>query len=136
VSTLTDFLERHCSNEIYARCGLKLLNYGEGLAEMECPVAGLTLNVNGDLHGGILALLVDEAGTVALASADRGGRPGVTTDLSVAYLNPGRPPRVIAMARALKVGRTLGTVLVDVVGDDGKLVASGRMTKFMDTQKR
>ena len=120
----------------YARCGLKLLSHGNGQAEMECPVAGLTLNVNGDLHGGLIALLVDEAGTVALADADREGRPGVTTDLTVSYVSPGRPPRVIAKARTLKVGRTLGFVHVDVVGDDGKLVASGRMTKFMDTPKR
>jgi acyl-coenzyme A thioesterase PaaI-like protein len=32
---------------------------------------------------------------------------------------------------ALKVGRTLGYVQVDVTGGDGKLVAQGRMTKFM-----
>jgi acyl-coenzyme A thioesterase 13 len=136
MSNLTEFLERHRASDIYSRCGLKLLSHGNGLAEMECPVAGINLNVNGDLHGGILALLVDEVGTVALASADREGRPGVTTDLSVAYLNPGRPPRVIAKARALKVGRLLGVVQVDIFGDDGKPVGSGRMTKFMDTPKR
>jgi acyl-coenzyme A thioesterase 13 len=98
---------------------------------MECPVAGPTQNVNGALHGGVIALLVDEAGTVALASADREGRPGVTTDLTISYLRPGRPPSVIAEARTLKVGRTLGTVQVDILGGDGALVASGRMTKFM-----
>jgi acyl-coenzyme A thioesterase 13 len=76
-------------------------------------------------------LLVDEAGTVALASADREGRPGVTTDLAISYLRPGLPPRVIAEARTLKVGRTLGFVQVDILGEDGALVASGRMTKFM-----
>jgi uncharacterized protein (TIGR00369 family) len=95
-------------------------------------VAGPTQNVNGNLHGGVIALLVDEAGTVALASADHQGRPGVTTDLAISYLRPGKPPRVIAEARALKVGRTLGFVQVDILGDDGALVASGRMTKFMD----
>lgn len=133
---LSQFLDLHRATEIYARCGLKLLSHGGGLSRMECPVSGINLNVNGDLHGGLIALLVDEAGTVALASADRSGRPGVTTDLTVSYLSPGRPPRVIAEARALKVGRTLGTVQVDVLGEDGKLVASGRMTKFMDTPKR
>ena len=128
---LTDFLERHRATDIYARSGLRLLSHGDGEARMECPVIPATQNVNGDLHGGLIALLVDEAGTVALASADRDGRPGVTTDLSVSYLNPGRPPRVIAQARTLKIGRTLGTVQVDVLGEDGRLVATGRMTKFM-----
>lgn len=128
---LSTFLESHQSSELYARAGFRLLSYGDGKARMECPVGAATQNMNGDLHGGLLAMLVDEVGTVALASADREGRPGVTTDLSVAYLNPGRPPRVVAEARTLKVGRTLGVVLVEIVGEDGKLVASGRMTKFM-----
>jgi acyl-coenzyme A thioesterase 13 len=132
MADLAGFLERHRATEVYARCGLKLLSHGGGLARMECPVSGPTQNVNGSLHGGVIALLVDEAGTVALASADRDGRPGVTTDLAISYLRPGKPPRVIAQARALKVGRTLGFVQVDILGDDGSLVATGRMTKFMD----
>src|ERR1700722_5288120 len=118
MSLLADFLEQPRATELYARCGLKLLDYGGGRARMECPVAGATLNVNGDLHGGVIALLVDEVGTVALASADRDGRPGVTTELNVSYLSPGRPPRVIAEAKTLKIGRLLGTVVVDIVNED------------------
>ncbi|MHB1845547.1 MAG: PaaI family thioesterase [Deltaproteobacteria bacterium] len=125
------FLERHRESPLYRFAGFRLISYAQGRAEMECPVSEGTQNVNGDLHGGILALLVDEAGTVAIASRDRDGRPGVTTDLNVSYLAPGRPPSVRAIAQALKVGRTLGYVQVDVLGPDGVLVAQGRMTKFM-----
>jgi acyl-coenzyme A thioesterase 13 len=131
MADLAQFLERHRSTEPYARSGLRLLSHGDGQARMECPVSGPTQNVNGSLHGGMIALLVDEAGTVALASADREGRPGVTTDLAISYLAPALPPRVIAEARTLKVGKTLGFVQVDIRGEDGTLVASGRMTKFM-----
>ncbi len=131
MADLTEFLARHEVTEVYRRAGFHLLSYGDGLARMECPVSPATQNVNGDLHGGILAVLVDEVGTVALASLDSAGRPGVSTDINVAYLSPGRAPRVIAEARALKVGRHLGFVQVDVRGEDGKLVAQGRMTKFM-----
>jgi acyl-coenzyme A thioesterase 13 len=130
-SPLEAFLALHEATPLFKFTGFRLLSYGGGRAEMECPVAGPTQNVNGFLHGGVFALLVDEAGTVALASEDRDGRPGVTTDLSVSYLSPGLPPRVIAKARALKVGRTLGYVQVDVFNDDGRLVAQGRMTKYM-----
>jgi acyl-coenzyme A thioesterase 13 len=128
---LSAFLRRHEVTAVYRQSGFRLLEFGEGVARMECPVGSATANVNGDLHGGVLATLVDEAGTVALASLDRDGRPGVTTDLNVSYLSPARAPRVIAEARALKVGRTLGYVQVDVRGEDGTLVAQGRMTKFM-----
>jgi acyl-coenzyme A thioesterase 13 len=128
---LEDFLSLHKNTPLFKFTGFRLLSYGGGRAEMECPVTPPTQNVNGFLHGGVLALLVDEAGTVALASEDRESRPGVTTDLNVSYLTPGRPPRVVARARALKVGRTLGYVQVDIFNDDGRLVAQGRMTKFM-----
>jgi acyl-coenzyme A thioesterase 13 len=131
MADLTSFLSRHEATSVYRQAGFRLLDFGDGAARMECPVGPGTQNVNGDLHGGILATLVDEAGTVALASLDREGRPGVTTDLNVSYLSPGRAPRVIAEARALKVGRLIGYVQVDVRGEDGKLVAQGRMTKFM-----
>ncbi len=131
MADIEPFLIRHRENSLYRFAGFRLLSHGGGMAEMECPLTEATRNVNGDLHGGILALLVDEAGTVAIASADRDGRPGVTTDLNLSCLAPGRPPAVKAVARALRVGRTLGYVQVDVFGGDGKLIAQGRMTKFM-----
>jgi acyl-coenzyme A thioesterase 13 len=131
MADLSEFLIRHEATEVYRRARFKLLSYGEGSARMECPVVPETQNVNGDLHGGIVAVLVDEVGTVALASLDFEGRPGVSTDINVSYLSPGRPPRVVAEARALKVGRHLGYVQVDVRAEDGTLVAQGRMTKFM-----
>lgn len=131
MADLEQFLLQHRGTPLYQFAGFRLISYGDGEAVMECPVGPNTQNVNGDLHGGVLALLVDEAGTVALACRDRDGRPGVTTDLNVSYLSPGKPPTVRAVARALKVGRTLGYVQVDVTGGDGKLVAQGRMTKFM-----
>jgi acyl-coenzyme A thioesterase 13 len=131
VPDLSQFLEKHAATRLYRHAGFKLVSYQDGEAVMECPVIPETQNVNGDLHGGILALLVDEAGTVALASRDREGRPGVTTDLNLTCLAPGRPPHVRAVAKALKVGKRLGYVQVDVLGSDGTLVAQGRMTKFM-----
>jgi len=131
MADLSQFLARHEATGVYRQAGFRLIDYGDGVARMECPVGPSTQNVNGDLHGGILATLVDEVGTVALASLDREGRPGVTTDLNVSYLSPGRAPRVVAEARALKIGRVLGYVQVDVRGEDGNLVAQGRMTKFM-----
>jgi acyl-coenzyme A thioesterase 13 len=131
VADLSAFLRRHEATTVYRQAGFRLLEFGDGVARMECPIGDSTANVNGDLHGGVMATLVDEAGTVALACLDRDGRPGVTTDLNVSYLSPARAPRVIAEARALKVGRTLGYVQVDVRAEDGTLVAQGRMTKFM-----
>jgi uncharacterized protein (TIGR00369 family) len=77
-----------------------------------------------ELHGGITAALIDIAGDYAVALSLGRGVP--TIDLRVDYLRMGRGERVAATARALRVGRTVGTVDVDVHDATGALIAVGR----------
>lgn len=113
-------------------CGFRVVSHGDGKAVCEVDVTPAVQNVSGNLHGGAIATLVDHVGTWAIVSADRQGRPGVTTDLNVSYLAPAPAgATVVAQAAVLKVGKTLAFVTVDVRRkDDGVLVAQGRMTKF------
>lgn len=115
-----------------AVCGFRYVSSGDGKAIVELDVTEDVANVGNNLHGGATATLVDHAGTLAIISADRHGRPGVTTDLNVTYLAPGPlGSTVVAEAAALKVGKNLAYVSVDVRRkSDGVLVAQGRMTKF------
>lgn len=112
--------------------GAVLLSVGDGEARVRLPVGEAVQNMVGTLHGGAIATLVDDAGTMAIMSADADARPGVTTDLNVSYFSaaPGAAT-VIATARVQKCGRTLAFVEVDVALEDGKAVAQGRMTKFL-----
>jgi acyl-coenzyme A thioesterase 13 len=113
--------------------GMKLLEAKDGKALVRLEVTDAVQNMGGTLHGGAIATLVDDAGTVAIISKDRDHRPGVTTDLNVSYFNPGPGGTfVLAEATVLKIGRTLAYVSVDIKREtDGVLVAQGRMTKFM-----
>jgi acyl-coenzyme A thioesterase 13 len=114
-----------------AALGSRIVSYGGGEARLELDVAPAVQNVAGTLHGGAIATLVDHAGTVAILTADREGRPGVSTDLNVSFFAaaPGGST-VIAEARVLKIGKLLAFVSVDVRrAADGVLVAQGRMTK-------
>ena len=109
----------------------RLIEAGGGRAVVECDVDDAVRNHVGSLHGGVIATLVDDAGTAAIASADAAGRFGVTTDLNVSYFAAARQGTVTARAHVLKPGRTLAFVTVDVVDAGGRLLAQGRMTKFM-----
>jgi acyl-coenzyme A thioesterase 13 len=113
-------------------CQFVLLDHGDGKARVELEVTEAVQNLNGTLHGGATAALVDHAGTIAIMSADREGRPGVTTDLNVTYFNPApRGTKVIAEAEVLKSGKMMAFVTVDVRrAADGVLVAQGRMSKY------
>ena len=113
-------------------CGFRPVSWGDGEAVVELTVAPPVQNPNRMLHGGAIAALVDHAGTLAIMTADREARPGVTTDLNVTYLSPGPGGEVVrAEAKVLKAGKTLAYVTVDVRRkSDGVLVAQGRMTKY------
>jgi acyl-coenzyme A thioesterase 13 len=103
----------------------------DGRAVLECEIVDALRNRLGSLHGGVIATLVDDAGTEAISSADIEGRTGVTTDLGVSYFASAREGVVTARAQVLKSGKTMAFVSVDVLDASGRLLAQGRMTKFM-----
>lgn len=116
-----------------ALVGIQLVGVGEGRARARLEVSEAVGNMLGTLHGGAIATLVDDVGTVAIMSADKDGRPGVTTDLSISYMSAAPAgTTVIIDGKALKTGRTLAFVEVEIRREhDDRLVAQGRMTKFM-----
>jgi len=104
---------------------------GRVVARVEVT-AGLT-NMAGTLHGGAAATLVDNVGTMAIASVDRDRRWGVSTDLNVTWFAPSPlGEHVLVEATVLKSGRSLAFVTVDLRREsDGVLSAQGRMTKSL-----
>ncbi|WP_224370504.1 PaaI family thioesterase [Hyalangium versicolor] len=113
--------------------GMEVLQVEGGKARVRLPVGEAVQNIGGALHGGAVATLVDVVGTLAIMSADRDYRPGVSTDLNVSWFSPAPGgSTVIVEATVLKSGRTLAFVQVDLRREnDGVLVAQGRMTKFL-----
>ena len=115
--------------------GLELLEADGGRCKLRITVDEGVQNLFGSLHGGAIATIVDDAGTMAIMSGDRDGRPGVTTDLNVTYVAAAKAGEVVLVeANVLKAGRTMAFVAVDLRRErDGALVAQGRMTKFLAT---
>ena len=113
--------------------GMEMLEVSGGKARVRLPVSEAVQNLGGALHGGAVATLVDVVGTLAIMSADRDHRPGVSTDLNVSWFSPAPGgSTVLVEASVLKSGRTLAFVQVDLRREnDGVLVAQGRMTKFL-----
>ncbi len=112
--------------------GFRIVSYGQGKARAEMDCSTAVQNLNGMLHGGATAALIDHVGTVAIMSADRDSRPGVTTDLNITYLAPAKTgSKVYADATVLKIGKIMAFVTVDVRrAEDDVLVAQGRMSKY------
>lgn len=88
------------------------------------------LNPHGTVHGGVLATMLDTAMGTAVATA--GGQSPVTVSLTVTYLEPGRPGRLVATARVRKRGTRLLVVegQVEQDGDDGPVVVADALSTF------
>jgi len=79
-----------------------------------------------ELHGGITAALIDIAGDYAVAVRISRGVP--TINLRVDYLKMGRGNHIVARAGAVRLGRSIGTVDIEVEDATGALIAVGRGT--------
>ena len=113
--------------------GTEILRAQGGEAILRLPVSENVRNPLGTLHGGAIATLVDNAGTLAIISADEQGRGGVTSDLHVSYFRAGRGADVVlARASVLKCGHSMAFIVCDIVREsDGVLLAQGRMSKHL-----
>jgi uncharacterized protein (TIGR00369 family) len=77
-----------------------------------------------DLHGGVVAALIDIAGHAAVAAKVRHSVP--TIDMRVDYLRPASGTEIIAFASIVKFGRTISLVDIRLTDDKKKVVAVGR----------
>jgi uncharacterized protein (TIGR00369 family) len=75
-------------------------------------------------HGGVIATLIDLAGHAAVAI--KIGRMTPTIDLRIDYLRPSSGEDIIARARLIQAGRSVGRVDVEVADTKGRLIAIGR----------
>jgi uncharacterized protein (TIGR00369 family) len=90
----------------------------DGTARLVVEVDERHLNPAGTVHGGMLATLVDATMGAAVRSAVDGEVPA-TSQLTLTYLRPGRPGRLVVTAEVRKRGTNL-TVVEAGVEQDGK----------------
>jgi uncharacterized protein (TIGR00369 family) len=79
-------------------------------------------NSRGDIHGGVVASLLDAAMGVAVRSGLMAGEGASTVSLTVNYLLPARGP-LVANGRVTRAGRTLASVEADAQDSSGQIVA-------------
>lgn len=106
--------------------GLEILSAGDGAIEMIAPWREEFIS-NPDrrfTHGGILAALIDTAGSFAVAT--RLGRPPQTVDMRVDYHRAAMPGALAVTGRIVRLGRTLATSDAYIFDTEKVLLASGR----------
>jgi uncharacterized protein (TIGR00369 family) len=103
--------------------GFRMLSYGDGESRFEMDAGRRHHNPMGTVHGGILCTLADSAMGMAFASTLGEGESFTTLEIKVNYLRPVFEEKLVAIAKVVHRGRTVGLVECDVTTEDGKLVA-------------
>lgn len=106
--------------------GLQLTSSSAGAVEIVAPWREEFIS-NPDrrfVHGGILASLIDTAGSFAVATII--GRPVQTIDMRVDFHRPASQGRLRTIANIVKVGRMVATCDAKVFDESDALAASGR----------
>lgn len=117
---------RLCASPYARTLGVELVNVGLGRARLRLRHRASNRNRNGTLHGGVLASLVDLAGTAAAEAGSNGASDGASTiDLSVHFIAPAVAETVTADAMVVRRGRALSFVTVDIADDGGQAIARG-----------
>ena len=104
------------------RIGARVEDADDGGARIAFEVRDEHLNAAGTLHGGVVATLVDTAMGSAVRTTTDDGEVPATSQLTVTYLRPGRPGRLVVTGRIRTRGRHL-TVCEADVEQDGAAVA-------------
>jgi uncharacterized protein (TIGR00369 family) len=92
-------------------------------------------NLQGLVHGGVLATLVDIAMGLAVRSVVGPTRRHVTIDLNVHYLRPTAPGRVAAIGTTLRVGSQIAFAEGSLTDQAGRMVVRASGTYSVTTER-
>jgi uncharacterized protein (TIGR00369 family) len=125
---LSELRERLRDSEFYRWADIELADAAPGRVEVAFEAGSQHVNLQGLVHGGMLATLADTAMGLAVRTVLEPGRRHVTVQLGIEFLAPGRPGRIVAEGRSLKIGRQLGFAEADVKDAEGRLLAKAHAT--------
>src|SRR5438552_16778154 len=101
---LEDLRRRIAASPFHAGFGISVEHAAAGDVRLGWEARADHRNLQGLVHGGILATLVDIAMGLAIRTVVGPSRRHVTIDLGVHYLRPARPGRLDAAGTVLRVG--------------------------------
>ena len=108
--------------------GFRLTSVEPGKAVFELDAGPQHANPMGTLHGGVLCDVADAAMGIAYASTLGESESFTTLELKINFLRPFRTGKLIATARMVKAGRTIGLAECDVTDAGGRLIARAMST--------
>ena len=114
---------RIAASAFHTWAGMEVVEASPGDVVIAMRVEERHVNLQGLVHGGMLAILADTACGLSVRSAIEPGRLHVTADLDIHVLAPAKPGRLLGRGKAIKVGRSLAFAEASIEDDEGGLLA-------------
>lgn len=108
--------------------GIEIDAIEPGRAVLSVAVRQELLQLQGVMHGGAIAALIDTAVAFAIVSVSQPHDRFTTVEMKVNYLSAIREGRVRAEARLIRDGRRIIVADCDVFDAQGRLAAKGLLT--------
>ena len=108
--------------------GMKLVDLKPDEAVISIEMRDDLRQPSGVLHGGVTATLIDTAMAFAVRTRLAMTEATATIDLTVHYLRPHLTGTFTCTAKVVRAGKRIFTVSADVVGSEGKLIATAIST--------
>ncbi len=132
---LKEYIKERFGNDngFIANHDFKVVSLTDEEAVLSYKIKDSGLNPQNTVHGGLLFGLADTcAGMLACMT----GRFPVTTTASMNYLRPGVEGTISAVAKALKVGKTIGYYSVEIFDEENNLIATSQVNMFFKEDKK
>ncbi len=108
--------------------GFRLIAFEGGEATVELNSGPQHYNPMGTVHGGVLCDIADAAMGMAFASTLDADQSFTTLELKINFLRPVWESNLLAKARVISRGKTVGLVECDVIDANGRLMARASST--------
>ncbi len=120
--------EKFKTNNYSRFIGIELDSMEPGRAVLGLEIRDELLQLQGVLHGGAMASLIDTAVAFAIVSVSEPEDRFTTVEMKINYLSAVRDGRVTADARIVRDGRRIIVAECDAFDSKGRLAAKGLLT--------
>ncbi|MGH2640068.1 MAG: PaaI family thioesterase [Actinomycetota bacterium] len=118
--------DRLAASPFHTWAGMEVVSAAPGTVTIAMELDERHVNLQGFVHGGMLAILADTACGLSVRSAMEPGRLHITADLDIHFLAPARPGRILGRGNAVKVGRSLAFAETAIEDEGGRLLAKAQ----------
>jgi uncharacterized protein (TIGR00369 family) len=123
---LASLRDRLATSGFHTWAGMEVVDAAPGEVTVAMRVEDRHVNLQGLVHGGMLAILADTVCGLSIRSAMEPGRLHVTADLDIHFLAPAKSGTLVGRGKAIKVGRSLAFAEASIEDVEGRLLAKAQ----------